>query len=198
MKNHGFTLLELIITIALAAILLGLAVPNMRDFIQNNRMTGQTNEFVTALNIARSEALKRNHPVSICPVNEAGTGCTGNDWSVGWLVYVDDQPAESETTAVEPNGEVRVWPRTDQSASVTTDPDEIDFVRYLSDGKIDVAALALGNNPGDGCGLAGELLCFVVMFDGPERCRGGNRMDRRRIILTRTGRSTADHIPCSD
>ena len=62
---RGFTLLELMVTVAVAAILATVAVPGFRDLIQNNRVTTQTNELVTALNFARTEAVKRGRPVDV-------------------------------------------------------------------------------------------------------------------------------------
>jgi len=61
MKNavRGFTLIELLVTIVLVAVLLTLAAPNFRTLVQNNRVTTQANELVSALNLARAEAVKR-------------------------------------------------------------------------------------------------------------------------------------------
>ncbi|MGQ0658291.1 MAG: GspH/FimT family pseudopilin [Chromatiales bacterium] len=79
----GFTIIELMITILVLAILLGLAVPNMRDFILRNRLTSQTNALVASLQFARSEAVKRGTMVAIAPLTPA-------NWASGWQVWVDD------------------------------------------------------------------------------------------------------------
>ena len=85
----GFTLIELLVTIAIAAILLTVAVPNYITFVQNNRLTAQANDLVTAFNYARSEAIKRGVRVTVCS-RASDTACSGaNDWSTGWLVFVD-------------------------------------------------------------------------------------------------------------
>ena len=97
----GFTLIELMITISIAAILLAIGIPSMRDMIQQNRLTGNVNEFVAANMLARSEAIKRGTPVTLCrSVNaESASGsnaCSGTagDWNTGWIVVVpnDDSP----------------------------------------------------------------------------------------------------------
>ena len=94
MKRHtGFTLIELIVTLSVAAILITLAVPNFRDFLLNNRLTTTANEFTAAANLARSEAIKRGRNATVC-VSEtsmlANPVCSnGTDWGVGWLVWVD-------------------------------------------------------------------------------------------------------------
>jgi type IV fimbrial biogenesis protein FimT len=62
---RGFTLLELMVTVAVLAILVTVGVPSFQDLIQNNRVTTQTNELVTALNFARTEAVKRGRNVEV-------------------------------------------------------------------------------------------------------------------------------------
>ena len=93
LRYSGFTLTELVIALAIAAILLALAAPNMSSFIRNNRITTETNTLIAHINLARSEATKRNVVVALCRKNpdpakqsppECGGG-TANDWSSGWL-----------------------------------------------------------------------------------------------------------------
>lgn len=91
-RVQGFTLLELMITIVIAAILVTAALPSFQSIIQNNRMATQANELLTAINLARSEVLKRGRPVAIChsanPGDVAPTcGGVGSSWSSGWLVF---------------------------------------------------------------------------------------------------------------
>ncbi|MBN8772197.1 MAG: GspH/FimT family pseudopilin, partial [Thiobacillus sp.] len=76
-KKRGFTLIELVVTLAVAGILLGIAIPNFQLFVMNNRMASQANDLITALNMARSEAVKRAANVMVC----SGTVCPG---AVSW------------------------------------------------------------------------------------------------------------------
>ncbi len=73
--------MELMITIAIAAILLGIAVPNFKAQIEQGRFTAASNEIVTALNFARGEAIRRSRPVSVSRV--------GATWQDGWTAFVD-------------------------------------------------------------------------------------------------------------
>jgi len=93
-REHGVTLIELMVTIAIVAVVLAVGVPNFRILLVGNRLAGVTNEFMGTLNYARSEAVKRGTTVSVCASSD-GTACTGA-WSDGWLVFVNndnDNPA---------------------------------------------------------------------------------------------------------
>jgi type IV fimbrial biogenesis protein FimT len=92
-RHRGFTIIELMATLAVGAILVVLAVPSFTQMIQNNRLTTQINEFVSALQLARSEAVKRNENVVLCATddpNAAPLDCTaGADWETGWIIFAD-------------------------------------------------------------------------------------------------------------
>ncbi|MDO9007108.1 MAG: GspH/FimT family pseudopilin, partial [Thiobacillus sp.] len=87
--QSAFTLIELLVTVAIAAIVLTIAVPNFITFVQNSRLTGQANDLVTALNFARSEAIKRGVRVSVCSRSTDTTCAAATVWNTGWLVFVD-------------------------------------------------------------------------------------------------------------
>lgn len=90
-RYHGFTLIELLIVLALVAILATIGGPAFWSFIQNTRTTAQANEFVTAANVARSEASKRGLDVELCASNNQ-TGCSGDSshWTENWIVREED------------------------------------------------------------------------------------------------------------
>jgi type IV fimbrial biogenesis protein FimT len=81
-NNKGFTLLELMVTVAIAAILVTMAVPSFTQTIRSNRLTATNNMFLASLNLARSEAIKRNIVVSVSPTD-------GANWRNGWDVFTD-------------------------------------------------------------------------------------------------------------
>ncbi len=88
--NCGFTLLELMTALVVAATLIAIAVPSMSSFIQNNRIVTQTNDLVADLNFARSEAVKRSTTIGICKSSDATTCNTaGNNWAIGRIIFVD-------------------------------------------------------------------------------------------------------------
>ena len=101
MQRNGFTLIELMVTISVAAILLALAVPAFQNLLISNRITAQTNDLVSDLAFARSEAIKRGLRVSACLTSTPATtplSCgAGTDWTVGWIVFVDTGTAGDAT-----------------------------------------------------------------------------------------------------
>jgi len=96
-RHRGHTLPELVFTLAIAAGLLGWGVPTFVDLRLDAERTREVNQLVHAIHLARSEAIKRNGVVSLCPSLE-GAWCApaGTPWDRGWLVFVNgdrDAPA---------------------------------------------------------------------------------------------------------
>lgn len=93
MKNTGVTLVESLVVLAVASILLAIAVPGYAYLVGTSRLAAATNDFVTALHLARSEAVKRGMRVTVCKTRDAlaaAPSCdAGAAWEQGWLVFVD-------------------------------------------------------------------------------------------------------------
>jgi type IV fimbrial biogenesis protein FimT len=82
---RGFTAVELIMVMAVVGILMSIAVPSFRTFMQNTRLTTQANTLVYALNLARSSAVKLDKAVQVCASSD-GASCNGAAWDQGWIV----------------------------------------------------------------------------------------------------------------
>jgi type IV fimbrial biogenesis protein FimT len=82
---RGFTLLELLVAIAIAGILVALAVPAMRSFVQSDQLMTETNALLLAMNAARGEAIKADTGVTVC-VSTNGATCSGANWALGFVV----------------------------------------------------------------------------------------------------------------
>lgn len=86
---RGLTLIELLVTIAIAAILAGLAAPSFREMIVGNRLKSHASALLSGLLLARGEAIKRNGRVVLCKSAD-GAACTLNGgWEQGWIVFAD-------------------------------------------------------------------------------------------------------------
>jgi type IV fimbrial biogenesis protein FimT len=84
----GFSLIELLVVMAILSILLAVSLPNFRDMIESNSTNSQAKLFLTTLNLARSEAIKRGGNVAIC-ASDDGADCDEDSWEEGWIVFFD-------------------------------------------------------------------------------------------------------------
>jgi type IV fimbrial biogenesis protein FimT len=80
LTSHGFTLIEIIVTIALVAVLSGLAGPAFREYLGNQRIKSASFDLMSAISFARSEAIKRNADVRLC--------ASSTNWAAGWSVKI--------------------------------------------------------------------------------------------------------------
>ena len=117
-KKYGFTLIELLVTLSVAGILAAIAVPNFQIFMLNSRITAQANEFLTALNYARSEAVKRGVTVSVCSSAGSATCAASPNWAQGWMVFVDANSDGVFTAGADTS--IRVWPALRTGSTFTT------------------------------------------------------------------------------
>jgi type IV fimbrial biogenesis protein FimT len=105
-RQTGFTIIELMVSLLVLSILFAAAVPSFREFTRNNRVIAAQNDLITAINLARSEALKRSSPVTVC-ASEDGENCSDDtDWSKGWIVTVPG------------GGLVQMWPAIEGDISI--------------------------------------------------------------------------------
>lgn len=98
---RGFTIIELMVVMVIAAVLLMVAIPSMTTFKRNAELTSATNNLVASINAARGEAMKRGMTAMVVPK-------ANNDWSAGWLVFVDKNrngsyDADTDVTVSEQN-----------------------------------------------------------------------------------------------
>ncbi len=114
MKNknmsNGFTLLELIVTVFVVAIILGVGIPSFQRTFQTSRMAGATNDLITSIYLARSEAVKRRAPVTLCSSNDPFAvvpTCNVGGNIAGWIVFVDDADLDGNG---QPDGNIAIDP----------------------------------------------------------------------------------------
>lgn len=132
----GFTLVELMITLAVAIIVLAVGIPMYGSIVANNRAVAQANMFVTALNMAKSEAVAQGIPVAVCAnasatnVTASSLTCGGSgDWANGWFVFQD---VDSDATRDSSETVLKLWQALEPGSNVTA---SVGFVRYSSIGE---------------------------------------------------------------
>ena len=87
--SQGFTLIELMVGLAVMALLMMVAVPSFQSTIASSRVTTVTNDLVGALAVARTEAIRRGVRVTVCASDDGELCATTGDWSQGWVVFKD-------------------------------------------------------------------------------------------------------------
>lgn len=183
MRDHrGFTLVELVVTLSVAAILVTLATPALRDTITRNQLAAQTNEFVRALSIARSEAVKRGLDVTVCNSSDGATCASVTDgaWEKGWIVFTDVGTRGTLDTE-DLNGD-----------SDTADANEADTVLLAATAL--PAGLALrGNSFASSPNSFDEYITYEPVGRSHTNgrfvlCRNGELTESRVMFVNRTGR----------
>lgn len=97
-KISGFTLVEMMIVLILIAIVAGIGIPNLTQMIRNNQMATHANSLLGALQLARSEAIRRGVPVAVCGSSN-GSSCDQSAWGQGWIVYANTSGAGTDPSA---------------------------------------------------------------------------------------------------
>jgi len=168
-RQGGYTLIELLTTVAVAAVVTTAAVPGLRSFVQNNRIAAQTNELVASLVLARSEAVTRGVATTVCASSD-GASCSGStNWTGGWLVFADAAPLgalDADTDVL-----LRAHPGLEGGAALTASTAAI---TYRADGFLDAAAAA----------------SFEVRIAG---CKG---REARDVSVGLSGRTAVEPIEC--
>ncbi len=182
MKNryqNGFTLYELLITMLIAGVVLGLGLPNLTAFTQNSRVTATANDLHSSLYLARSEAARSKNNITICgslaPMT-AAAACDGT-FDDGWIIFADiNAPAAARDVATE--NVLKAFPAIDTGLNIVTNGG----ATYFS-----FAGTGLGRGNVNGTALSAARICDdrgnVVVV-------GANDSAARVLIITPIGRAT--------
>jgi len=154
--ERGFTLIELLVAMVVAAVLVAFAAPNMRAYIQNNRVIAQANGLVVDLQYARGQAVATHGYVSICPLASAGgSSCDTSDGSYanGWMVFTTTAPSTDYSSTTGAQLRVQAAPTT---TTVTASSKGIltydSFGQLWATGKVSGTSIAVCSNTGSGSG----------------------------------------------
>jgi type IV fimbrial biogenesis protein FimT len=189
-REIGFTLIELVITIVVASVLLAIGAPAFKDFIKNNRVTAQANDLVTAIQLARGEALKRGTGMVVCASKDQAT-CTGKDtWTEGWIAFSDlnrDGVPDVGTGKCLETEDCIVLTRKGLSSGSTLTT-IADNVRFLPTGLAD-------NNYADKSQCGGEVTVRTAKFT--LKAQNCEKSQAREICVTQQGHTSVKTVNCS-
>lgn len=177
--HRGFTLIELMMALLVGSILFGVAIPSFRTFAQNSRLTGAANDLLASVQTARTEALKRQGNVALCPTadpNAAVPVCgNGNAWVV-W----QDRNADWQIAS-------------DGSEPIIERHDAIDAsVRINGDGGARISYAATGFPTT----TVGQVQTRNVVFcDSRGLTTSGNQSTGRALLISTTGRARVSSVP---
>lgn len=173
-RMAGVTMIELMVTVGVAAVLAATAVPSMQSFVRASQVRTAANELAMALATARSEAVKRGNPVTVCKsadVTLAQPLCASSasvPWRQGWIMFVDHaQDGVIDSAGSLPDVRLRVG-AADGRLSVQADTNFTRYVSYLPNG------VSVGNG-----GLANGA--FHVCLNGVGRAVTVNSSGRTQV-----------------
>ena len=133
--SRGFTLPELLVTLAIVVILITMTAPSMQGLIINQRVASATQEVFTAIHLARSEAIKRQRTVSLCStVDGASCDQDNSGWEQGWLIFTD-----ADADGILENGDQVLRINEAQSEQIIISWNQGFSVSFNSRGQTDVA-----------------------------------------------------------
>ena len=172
MRCRGFTLVELMVTIAIVAILAAIAFPNFESTMRSNRVATTTNELTATLSLARMEALRSPSGAVIC-TSVDGSTC-GGTWSDGWMVWIDSNGDGNPTGA---NDRILRYVQGNNRLAISATPEaNATRIEFDNRGRTDNTARQL-----------------IVQ---PDTCPSGQQLVRR-IDIALTGQVRTTRVNCT-
>jgi type IV fimbrial biogenesis protein FimT len=197
-QQHGFTLWELMLTLVIGAILLGIGVPNVMEFQRNGAMTAAANDLVTGVLMARTEAVKRQAFVTVCLTDDplAATPACQNAAVVdsttrGFIVFVDENDnfdaagARILNDVTDGNAAVDI----NEQILMRSVPRGAPMMLSASHGCVSYGPNGFTRPAGGACFPAGTARFVVYCDDRGRRATAGSFSSARAIRIDRPGRA---------
>lgn len=187
LKNiSGFTLLELMVVVTIAAILMAIAIPSFNEAIRNNRLTTYANDLVTAMNVARSEAVKRGVPVFV--------RSSGANWENGWDVFIDINGNSAFNAGVDTL--IRTYPTLQNGYTLRGNAAFPVFIRFGSNGQSNAAGFFMVCDDRDNNATAEANTSRLIMVNALGRVSMGIDTNNNSIPNNQNN-GNADSTDCT-
>ena len=180
---NGFTLVELLVAIAVVGVIAAAAGPSMSSLIRNNALGSSTNKFLSAINYARSEAITRNAPITLCRRSNTDICTTTGDWENGWIIFADANLNGVIDTGEDP---IRYFDELNTGQTLIDDisssANRVNFFTYLADGRI------LSGDPNSNFPATGTVSMYLCAKGANP---SGDTDKSRTLTFNVIGRATA-------
>jgi type IV fimbrial biogenesis protein FimT len=170
-RSRGFTLIELMITVSIAAILMMVAVPSFTAYRRNAELTSVANKVIGSINAARGEAMKRGMSALVVPLDN------GASWNAGWVAFVDKSATRTRTYDASAEGTVAIQQAVPTGITVTGNGTAEGAVPYIM---FDASGFSRTKAGGFGALALEVKRTDVATTDQPEQTRF--------VIISSTGR----------
>ena len=198
-RRAGFTVIELMITVAIIAILSTIAAPSMRDVIKNSRMTSLANDLMSDLSVARGEAVNRGVRTTVCTSSD-GAQCTATEWRFGWIVLAEVDTGGTQGVVDLKDVIVKKSPKI--NGADETPPNRITTTNHTSAAGVQYVGFRPSGvtTPGGGDPTTTTIhfyLCDSRSADTPGVSAAEALNKGRHITVTGTGRAQVNRCTCS-
>lgn len=187
-RTRGFSLVELMITIMIVAILTAIAWPSFRDFMHRSAVTAQANQMLASLQYARNEAISRHYPTALCGSTD-GVTCTAadTDFENGWMIWRDS------TLSGTPSYDAAK----DEPLRVTQAQTNISIVSFGGSGTANLIAFDQRGAVIGAAGTTNIVICAKITPTDPFGV-SSDRVPGKFVRIDASGRITVENLPVDD
>lgn len=203
-RTRGFTLIELMVTMVVAALLLAWAVPNFEKFIKKTTLTSETNNWVGVINYARNEAITRGKRVTVCRTASANT-CNGTadckcgvsqaapadgipNYHSGYLIFTSSGNSQPINFLAASDQLIRVGKAETSRVTIRGNVQGNNDFSFLPSGTLDP-------NDVSSTGLTARyVVCIAGSSSDLSAAQNAEKSDGRAVVISQTGRATVEEL----